>query len=65
MSTWPTHADGTNWTTHAYVTIKTVGDEMTPEERRDVLLSAAAHFAERGDELAAATFRRLAERTTA
>lgn len=53
-ATWPTHPDGTN---------KTVG-EMTPEERRDVFLSAAARFAERGDQLAAATLRRLADRAT-
>ena len=53
-STWPTHADGTN---------KAIG-EMTPEEKRGVFLSAASRFAERGDEFAAATFRRLAEKAS-
>jgi hypothetical protein len=53
-ATWPTHADGTN---------KTVG-EMTPEERRDVFLSAAKRYAEQGNEFGAATFRRLADRAT-
>lgn len=54
-STWPTHEDGTN---------KTFG-EMTPEEKRCVLLSAAKRREDAGDLLNARTFRDFADKVIA